>query len=202
MIKLTAKHYQGVAHPYRKTWPKYATQLMNIAGQNSKATNPKNIGSIKETWLQMRNQGTKGTLQNWTDFYNQKFGEEVLINAGTRIHNMLLKMGIEWIDQDMCIEYTKEIVYNKTHMGMAGEEMALEATAKYFDLPLRYSTTQEESQGIDGWIGDFPVQVKKEGGLHKAHVHNHADESLTLVITYEEKKNVCYIHNPEFIKYT
>lgn len=199
MIKLTAKNYRGVVQPRRRTWPTYATQLMNIAGQNSQATRPKRIGSLKETWSKMRTAGIKGTLDNWTDYYNQTHGVDKLETAGNRIHEQLIKMGIQWIDSGMCIEYVKETVYNKTHMGLGGEEMAIEVVAKHFSKPFRFSTPEEESQGIDGWIGDKPVQVKPHDSAFKAHVHNHADQDKTLVVTYEKEKKICYIHNPEFM---
>lgn len=199
MIKLTSKNYDQVIKSSRRVWPKYATQLMNIANQNCKGTSPSNVGSIKETWLEMKSQSIKGTLENWTNYYNNKFGEQLLEAAGKKIYNMLINMNISWITEEMCIDYAKEIVYNKTHMGMGGEEMALEVVANYFGKPLRYSTAGEESQGIDGWIGDKPTQVKKHEGVFKGHVHNHADTNSVLLVTYEEDKNVCYIHNPEFM---
>ena len=83
--------------------------------------------------------------------------------------------------------------------GMAGEEMALEAVAEYYKQPLRFSTAEEEAQGIDGWIGDQPAQVKPEGSAFKGHVHNHPDKDRVLLVTYVPKKQVCYIHNPEFL---
>lgn len=199
MIKLTARDYAGAVQRSRRAWPKYATQLMNIAAQNCKATAPKNIGSCKEAWMQMREQHIPGTLENWTAFYNQLHGEAKLIAAGKNIHAMLTKMGITWITQDMAIDYAKEIAYNKTHMGLGGEEMAVQVVAKYFDQPLRFSTAAEESQGTDAWIGGRPVQVKPNDSVFKAHVHNHASTDTHLIITYETKKQVCYIHNPEFM---
>jgi len=199
MIKLTAKHYRDVAQPCRRSWPKYATQLMNIATQNSKATHVKDNGSVKELWLKMRNQGIKGTLENWTNFYQQeRGGEQNLINSGKKVYAMLQKMGILWITEDMCIDYIKELVYNKTHMGLGGEEMAIQAIAKYYQLPYKFSNAQEEVQGIDGWIGKWPVQVKPEDSAFKGHVHNHPDKDKVLLVTY--KKTACFIHNPEFMK--
>jgi hypothetical protein len=199
MIKLNNEAYQGISQPYRRSWPKYSTQLMNLANQNCKGTNPKNVGSIKEIWTEFRTTNADPTLQNWVDFYNNKMGESVLDQAGKNIHAMINKMGIKTIDQAMCIDYAKEIVYNKTHMGMAGEEMAVMAAAKYYEMPYRFSTPEEESKGIDAWIGDKPVQVKPHDSAFKAHVHNHADKDKTLVVTYADKKSTCYIHNPEFM---
>jgi hypothetical protein len=83
---------------------------------------------------------------------------------------------------------------------MGGETSAIKAAAKYFDMEYRFSTAEEESQGIDGWLGDYPVQVKPQDSYKVGHVFNKADTSKQLVVTYEKKKHTCYIHNPEFIE--
>lgn len=199
MIKLTAKHYVNIVESTRREWPKYSTQLLNLASQNCKATSPKNVGSVKELWLAMRKNGIPGTLQNWINYYNTVYGQDRLIEAGSKIHLMLKKMNITGITLEMCIDYAMEVVYNKTHMGLGGEEMAIEAVAKFFKLSFKFSSREEESIGIDGWIGNKPVQVKPHNSAFKSHVHNHPDTDKILLITYEEKKSVCYIHNPEFI---
>lgn len=201
MIKLTAKHYKGLIQRQRRQWPKYATQLMNVAQQNSQAFRPKYIGPVVETFKRMRDQKIPGTLSNWEEYYRQHLGEQRLVEAGKKIHAMLKKMGIEWIDEEMCIEYSKETAYNKTHMGYGGQEMAVEAVAKHFGKSIRWPTPEEDSaQGIDAWIGETPVQVKPHDSAFKAHVHNHANKETHLVITYENKKQLCYVHNPEIIK--
>jgi hypothetical protein len=112
---------------------------------------------------------------------------------------MVDKMNLGDIDLDMCKDYVEEVVFNKTHFGMGGESTAIVVAAEHFDMPYRFSNAQEESQGIDGFIGDYPVQVKPADSNYKAHVHNHADVDKTLVIRYEKKKQVCYIENPEFV---
>jgi len=66
-------------------------------------------------------------------------------------------------------------------------------------LPYRFSTAEEESQGIDGWAGEYPIQVKPHDSAFKGHVHNHPDKDKVLLVTYVPKKTVCFIHNPEFI---
>lgn len=198
MIKLTAKNYKNVIQSSRRDWPKYSTQLLNVAVQNCQALRAKFVGSMKETWLQMKEEGVKGTLDNWETYYNSQHNPEALIEAGKKTYAMISAMNIGGIDEEMCIDYIKEVVYNKTHMGMGGEEMAVEVVANYYNLPYRFSNAEEESQGIDAWIGDMPVQVKPEGSAFKGHVHNHADEDKQLIIKYTPKKMVCYIYNPEF----
>ena len=101
--------------------------------------------------------------------------------------------------EDETADYVREVVYNKTHFGMGGESTAIAVAAEYFDLPYRFSNAEEESRGIDGWIGEHPVQVKPADSYKRNHVFNGADTAQTLVITYEKKKHTCYIWNPDFV---
>lgn len=199
MIKLTAKHFRGVIHRTRREWPKYSTQLLNVAAQNCKAFDVKKVGSAKETWLAMRNQNIPGTFENWCQFYDQQPFAQNIPGQAAKLYEMVQKMGITGIPLSMCEDYIREVIYNKTHMGMAGEEMAIQAVGEYYGLQVRFSTAEEEAQGIDGWIGEIPVQVKPEGSAFKGHVHNHPDRERVLLVTYVPKKTVCYIHNPEFL---
>ncbi|NBP59256.1 MjaI family restriction endonuclease, partial [bacterium] len=127
--------------------------------------------------------------------------EEKLIDSGKKLFSMLQKFkdAINSLDEEDCIEYVKEVTYNKSVMGFSYEEIAIETVANYFNLPYRYSTEEEESQGIDGYVGEKPVQVKKSGSAKKNHVRNHANEFKTLVILYDEENKTCEIVNPEFM---
>jgi hypothetical protein len=199
MIKLTAKNYRGVVHRQRREWPKYSTQLLNVAGQNAKIFDSAKVGHAKETWLEMRGKGIRGTFENWCNFYNSKPFVNNIPGQAQKLYEMIQKMQVGGISLEMCEDYIKEVIYNKTHMGMAGEEMAVEAVGQHLNKPVRFSTAEEESQGIDGWVGEIPVQVKPNDSVFKGHVHNHPDRERVLLVTYEAKKQVCYIHNPEFL---
>ena len=200
VIKLTARHYEESEKNLRP-WPKYYTQLLNVASSNSKAASPKNVGSVKEAFTKMREQGIPGTLSNWIKFYNKTYGKDKLVAAADKIYTMLQKMEIKHISRDYCGEYIKELVYNKTQMGLGGEERAVIAVAGYYNLKYKFSTPQEESKGIDAWLvgknKDVPIQVKPQDNIKKSHVHNQVDTNYLLYITYEDKKPICYIQNPE-----
>jgi len=202
MITLTPKHYKNVTHKYRREWPKYSTQMLNVGNGNCKGTDKKIVGSAKELWLEMRGQNIVGTFENWVEFYNSTEYSKNTPAQGKKLYEMMQKMAaaLEAITPDMCEDYIRELVENKTHMGMAGEEMAIQAVGQYYGLEVRFSTAEEETQGIDGWIGDIPVQVKPDDSAFKAHVFNHPDKNKVLLVTYDtEEKTKCYIHNPEFL---
>jgi len=200
MIKLTAKFYKANDTRSRREWPRYATQLLNIAGQNAQCFTAKKVGSMKESWLEFVATGVPDTLENWEAFQRPRIGEENLQWAADKLYSKAHDdMGISWITPELCRDYVEEVIFNKTHFGMGGESAAIQAAAEYFKMPYRFSTAEEESQGIDGWIGEYPVQVKPEDTYKKGHVHNGADVTKQLVLTYEKKKHTAYIHNPEFI---
>jgi len=154
---------------------------------------------MKELWLEFIATEAPDTLENWETFYVGRMGTDGLDEASEKLYDMISKMGVPWIDEQMCADYVREVIYNKTHFGMGGESMAIAVAAEYFDLPYRFSNAEEESQGIDGWIGEYPVQVKPQDTFKVGHVFNKADTSKQLVVTYEKKKHTCYILNPEFI---
>ena len=75
MKKLTAKFYKNADADTRsrREWPKYATQLLNIAGQNALCFKSDKIGSMKEMWLEFMETGVTDTLENWEAFWSKSF---------------------------------------------------------------------------------------------------------------------------------
>jgi hypothetical protein len=205
MLTLTAKHFQSLTKRNSDfDFPKYSKPVLNIATQNSKATQVKTVGSMKELFTEfLATKQTAGhSVEAWQEFYfTQHKGQAKIATAADKLWDMLSKMPLDKtvFTKAVAEAYITDLVINKTHYGMSGEYHSVLAVAKYFDLEHRWSTAEEETQGIDAWIGDYPVQVKPADSVKKHHVRNHADTDKTLVITYESKKDRCFVHNPEFI---
>lgn len=201
MIKLTQKHFNSVTERDRYSFPLYTKPILNIATQNSKATQKKIVGSMKEQFSEFLKQGGV-SLSDWEEWYMANGGQKKINDATDKLYSMLVKMPVDKsiFTRDLANQYIEELVFNKTHYGMSGEYHSVVAAANYFNVRYRFSTAEEESQGIDAWIDNRPVQVKPHDSVKMHHVRNVADVLKTLVITYESKKDVCYIHNPEFLK--
>lgn len=201
MIKLTQRHFANVTKRNRSEFPLYTKPILNIATQNSKATQVKLVGSMKEQWTKFMATGGR-SVDEWESWYMDNGGQKKIQAATDKLWEMLNKMPLDHavFTRDLAEQYILDLVINKTHYGMSGEYHSVLAAAQYFDKPHRFSTAEEESQGIDAWIGDYPVQVKPHDSVKMAHVFNGADQDKTLVITYEAKKDCCYIHNPDFVK--
>jgi hypothetical protein len=202
MIKLTNKDFKELVQRDRYDFPTYSKPILNIATQNSQATRVKYVGSMKEQFSQFLRQPGVKEVDEWEKFYYEQCdGRNRIQQSAERVLEMVRKMPLDQsvFDIELCRRYIEDLAINKTHYGMSGEYYSVLAVAKYFGMEHRFSDAYEESQGIDAFIGDFPAQVKPHDSVIMHHVRNHADVDKTLVITYEEKKNTCYIHNPEFI---
>lgn len=188
----------------RCEFPLYSKPILNIATQNSKATQVRVVGSMKDQWMEFLSDKCGRSVNDWETWYMAHGGQAKIDAATDRLYDMLSKMPVDHgvFTRDLARRYILDLVINKTHYGMSGEYHAVLAAAKHFSLPHRFGTPEEESQGIDAWIGDRPVQVKPHDSVKMHHVRNHADTDRTLVITYEAKKDCCYIHNPEFMHAT
>ena len=73
------------------------------------------------------------------------------------------------------------MVIIKTFIGLKFQEAILIKTANIFNTTYRLSSREDESRGIDGYIGDLPVSIKPE--------------------TYKSKKSLSENINVKFIYY-
>jgi hypothetical protein len=201
MIKLTATDFKDVVKRDRCEFPLNTKPILNIATQNSQCTRKKIVGSMKEMFIDFQASGAGMSVDDWETWYYANGGADKIQAATDKLYAYLNKMPLDHsvFTRELAQTYILDLVINKTHYGMSGEYYAVLATAKHFGLEHRFSTAEEESRGIDAWIGDKPVQIKPHDSVAKHHVRNGADVSKTLVVTYEAKADRCFIHNPEFM---
>mgnify|MGYP002760289459 FL=1 len=140
-------------------FPKYTTQLINLANQNSQATRPKVVGQMSD----LIDESDADTYQEWKEWYLERH-PDAIDKATEKIKNHIsnLKEAMEKINEDMIREWVKDLVLVKTAEGLLIEQKIFDHLSQRFDLPHRDSTPAEESKGIDGYIGDTAVTVKPE----------------------------------------
>lgn len=81
--------------------------------------------------------------------------------------------------------WVKDLVLYKTFIGLRFQEAILKKVADIKETTYRLATKQEESRGIDGYIGYIPVSIKPHAYRSKASL---AEEITVQVIYYEKKK--------------
>ncbi|HOQ43464.1 MAG TPA: MjaI family restriction endonuclease [Smithellaceae bacterium] len=162
------------------TFPKYATQLINLANQNAQGTRPEVVGQMSELIQKFR--GRK--LDEWEKWYLSSH-PEAIEKAKTKIMQMIenFKQVITQIDEEMIRAWVKDLIIVKTFVGLKFQEAILKRIATHTGKSYRVSVPEEEAKGIDGYIGDNPISIKPQTYESKQML----PESIGVQIIYYDK---------------
>lgn len=138
-------------------FPKYTTQIINQASMNMQATRPKVVGQMSDLIQQCPTKSYDG----WKEWYLDKYPnaiDEATDKAYEGVVN--IRNAINEIDRDMVKAWVTDLVLTKTAEGLIFQEAILDYVADLENTTYRLARPDEESKGIDGYIGNKPVQVK------------------------------------------
>lgn len=157
--KLSNAELQTLMDAPPAEFPKYATQLLNLANQNAQGTRPKVVGQQTELIQQFPGR----TVGEWQEWYLAQY-PEAMDKATDLIYAMIerLRETMALIDRDMTGRWVRDLVLVKTFVGLRFQEAILRKVAAQKGVEYRLSTTEEEAQGIDGYVGDVPVSIKPD----------------------------------------
>ena len=136
---------------------KYVSPLINLANQYAQGTRPKVVGQMSELIQQFNGK----TISEWKQWYlanNPDAIENATKNIWTKIQE--LKGTINNINESDVEKWVEDLVIIKTFTGLKFQEVILKKAAEIKNTTYRLSNPDEESQGIDGFIGDIPVSIK------------------------------------------
>jgi len=138
-------------------FPKYTTQLINLANQNAGGTRPKVVGQMSE----LIKECPGVCFLDWVDWYQDRM-PDAIENATAKVLDMIekLKSAISLVDEEMVRRWVKDLVLTKTYTGLKFQESILKRIADRSGKTYRTATPDEEAKGIDGFIGDEPVSIK------------------------------------------
>lgn len=161
-------------------FPKYTTQIMNLANQNAQGTRPNVVGQMSE----LIEECPKGNYEQWVKWYSEKMPKAV-DDATERVFGMVqnLKSAMGLIDKSLVRKWVEDLVLTKTFTGFCFQESILKTIAERKWVKYRRATPEEESQFIDGYIGDVPVSIKPATYKTKNMLH----ENINVKLIYYEK---------------
>lgn len=161
------------------TFPKYTTQLMNLANSNSQATRPRNVGQLSDLIQEFGG----NNIEDWEIFYKNKFPNAINI-ASIKIYEMCLNFGSNpLITNELVKIWVEDLIISKTFIGLKFQEAILSKIAKLKKSAYRLATKNEESQNIDGVIGDIFVSIKPISYKSKI-----LSEDISIPIIFYSKK--------------
>lgn len=140
-----------------KKFPKYTTQLMNIANQNAQGTRPVVVGQLSDLIHQI----PKKSYNAWREWYLTNHPDAIQ-KATNKIKPMIdnFRDVLKKIDEEMIYDWVEDLVITKTAEGLIIQEKVLQYIGAQRNEKWRVATSEEESSNIDGFIGGQPVQIK------------------------------------------
>jgi len=177
-----------------KDFPKYTTQIINLANQNAQGTRPRVVGQLSE----LIKECPEKTYEGWKKWYLSKHPQAVE-NATEKINEMIdnLKEAIKLIDKSMIRKWVEDLILEKTFIGLRFQEAVLKKVAAIKNTNYRLAEPKEESQGIDGFIRDIPVSIKPITYKTKDALR---EEIKTKIIFYNKTKSGLEIDADEILK--
>ncbi len=158
-IKLKSDEIRRILDIEGPEFPKYVTQILNLANRNAQGTRPKIVGQMSELIKEFDG----FTLREWEEWYLGK-NPGAIENATNKIMGMVdnLKEAIDKIDRDMVFRWVEDLVIIKTFIGLRFQEAILKKGAELKGTTYRSASPEDESQGTDGYIGEIPVSIKPD----------------------------------------
>jgi uncharacterized protein YukE len=179
-VKLSFKEIGQYLHIDFAEFPKYVAPLINLANQFAQGTRPRVVGQLSE----LINEFGGKTFSEWEKWYQER--EPGAIDEATnRIYQMLqqFKDALNNINKDTVEKWVRDLVLVKTFIGLKFQEAILRKGAELKEVDWRFASPEEESKGIDGFIGDIPVSIKPSTYKAKGSL----PESISCKVIYYEK---------------
>ena len=180
-IKINNASIQEIVTEKATEFPKYSTQLMNLANQNAQGTRPRIVGQMSD----LIHEYPGKTVAEWRDWYLSE-KPEALETATSKVFEMVQNFQdvISQINRNMVKDWLYDLVVTKTYIGMNFQEFILKYLSTRRNQDYRFSTPEEESKGIDGYVGELAISIKPITYKSKLTL----PETITVEMVYYEKK--------------
>lgn len=180
-IKMKNSEVEQLSNASQYAFPQYATQIINLLNSNAQGTRPAVVGQMSELIQDFQGK----SLEEWIIWYNERQPDAVH-NATEKIYNMyqLMSEAFNAVTREMIEEWVKDLVYTKTYCGLKFQSAIIAFLAGKVGKSWRLASVEEEAKGIDGFIGDIPVQIKSITYKIEARL----SETIEVPIVYYDKK--------------
>lgn len=180
-FKISNETISDLSNAPQYEFPKYVTQVINLINSNAGGTRPKVVGQMSELIKEFDGR----TIDEWIEWYTNRYPSAVN-DATEKIWTMYeaMKGAFNTITKEMVENWVKDLVYSKTFCGLKFQTAIISAIASQLNKEWREATPEEEAQGIDGFIGNKPLQVKAVTYKLEARL----SETIEVPIVYYDKK--------------
>lgn len=188
-VKITVEEIRKYLDIETPEFPKYVTPLINLANQYAQGARPRVVGQMSELIQEFEGK----SLSGWERWYLEKKPNAVK-NATEKIVQKLkeLKNSLNKINRTMVEQWVRDLVIVKTFAGLRFQEAILKKGAEIKGTNYHLSKPDEESKGIDGYIGNTPISIKPRTYEVKAALPEHIDIKIILYRKLDDGIEVDY----------
>jgi len=118
---------------------------------------------MSELFPEFMASGEEITIENWRNWYVERY-PDAFGKATDKIFAQVenLRNAIPLIDREMVEHWVEDLVISKTFNGLYVQRAILASLAERKGATYRLATPDEESVGIDGYVGKVPYSVKPD----------------------------------------
>ncbi len=185
-LKLSFEDIRNAMIDKQIDFPKYVSPLINLANQFAQATRPKVVGQVSELIRICPHRDFEG----WKKWYLERY-PNAIDDATEKIMDMLVKFksALDKIDRETVRRWVEDLVIVKTYLGLRVQEPILKFISSNLGMTYRLSTPEEESKGVDGFVGDYSISVKPLTYKEKGKLVKETIKSDVIVFYEKDKQN-------------
>ncbi|HOC53055.1 MAG TPA: MjaI family restriction endonuclease [Caldisericia bacterium] len=171
-VKISVEEIRKYLDIETPEFPKYVAPLINLANQYAQGTRPRVVGQMSELIKEFEGK----TLSDWEKWYLEK-KPDAIKDATEKILQKLkeLRNSLDRIDKEMVEKWVRDLVIVKTFAGLRFQEAILKKGSEIKGTNYRLAEPEEESKGVDGYIGNIPVSIKPHTYKVKVALPEHID---------------------------
>ena len=180
-VKMKNSEVEQLSNASHYDFPKYTTQIINLVNSNAQGTRPDVVGQMSELIQEFDG----NSLQEWIEWYSAK--QPNAVEAATeKIYAKFLEMksAVDAVNKEMIRAWVEDLVHTKTYCGLKFQSAIIAFLAGKLNSTWRLATVAEEAKGIDGFIGETPIQIKSATYKLEARL----SENIEVPIVYYDKK--------------
>ncbi len=139
-VRITNQELRYLLDAQTPEFPKYASQLINLAALNAQATRPKVVGQMSQLIQEFPGE----MLEEWEKWYLERHPEAPAL-ATQKICDMLEKFrsALDKIDRETVEKWVKDLLIVKTFIGLRFQEAILKKLAAALGRTYRLVTAEE-----------------------------------------------------------
>lgn len=157
-VRISKEEREKLVRGEQPDFPKYTSQLLNLANQNAQSTRPRVVGKVNDMIDEFEKEYPNGTYEDWVVFYEQEYdGNERIDQGAEKLYLMIQKMkeALETIDKEMAHRYIEELVLYKSYMDNDIVEVCLKKLSSVYNTEYEIAHKQQ----VDGFISGHPIRI-------------------------------------------